>query len=740
MSRSVLLRLLSAANVLLGALLGAMVNLLTSNLTTGLLIFAVTCLLVQVVISVLLPPPGDPPPDRSPGPSGPFQLPPDNPDFTNRSAELALLKRWIEEPGPDGGARLIVIEGLPGIGKSALAVHLAHELVAAGRFTDAQLTFEFDTVPDAARTDAQDVLGHLLRDLGVDPAEQPERVDRLASRYRDRLHGRRALVLLDGPDSRDQVEPLLPGDRNTLVLVTSRQPLNLPNARELVLAEFTDADGVALFEQLIDDRLTGADRAVVEQIIRECGNLPVAIAPVAAGGRRRRNRSARLAAAREQISRLAGSRAAPEWAFAYGYDRLPPDAQRMFRRLSIHPALDCPVPVAAVLADVDEAGGGRLAGELLDAYLLHEPPAGHPALPPRLRMHELRYRFAGRMAERDDPADDRGAAARRLLRWYLHAVADADRLIAPWRRHPPIGDRPANALALPDRETALAWLDAERPTLVGVVDLAARLDEAELAWQLTVVMYGYLDLRKHRGDWLATNLRAIEATADRPEHRYGHAWVLSNLGNGYLDMDRRPQAIEYFRRAVAIREELGDDVGQAASLASLGNAYSDLGEPGESIRHHRRALEIRRRIGHPHESVSLECLGDAYRVAGRPAAAARRLEQALVGYEHQEDTMGIASALVSLGAVKLDQGRSAEAIPLLERAEPMVRTQDSEHGMGMVALHLGRAYQLLGDTDRATRHYADAREWLERTSSQSELETLREYETELPGRDHRPAG
>jgi DNA-binding SARP family transcriptional activator len=223
------------------------------------------------------------------------QLPAPPPDFTGRVAEIEALARRM----PGGSVSVTILSGPPGVGKTALAVQAAH--LAAEAFPDGQLYTDIGGL--RGRRSPADILGELLRSLGVPAASVPDAMAERAALYRSMLAGRRVLVLADDVAFAAQVRPLLPGTPGSAVLVTSCSRLaDLEGARGIELGPLADHEAVALLERVADeDRLSG-EPAAAAAIVEACAGHPLAL----------RIAGARLAAnPAMQVADLAASLAAP---------------------------------------------------------------------------------------------------------------------------------------------------------------------------------------------------------------------------------------------------------------------------------------------------------------------------------------------------------------------------------------------------------------------------------------------
>ncbi|MFJ5881708.1 NB-ARC domain-containing protein [Kitasatospora cineracea] len=223
---------------------------------------------------------------RSGGPSGVFrQLPADLATFTGRdTAVRALVAAGAD---PERRVRTVVIsaiEGMAGVGKTRLALHVAHQLVRDGRFTDAQLYVDlhgFD--PEREPADPSEVLAAFLRQLGVPAAQVPAGRSERAAMFRHQLRDQAALVLLDNAADENQVRDLIPGSPECLVLVTSRRSLaGLDGADLYPLDVFTEQESLALLARILGPERIAAEPAAARAIIEVCGHLPLALAIVAA--------------------------------------------------------------------------------------------------------------------------------------------------------------------------------------------------------------------------------------------------------------------------------------------------------------------------------------------------------------------------------------------------------------------------------------------------------------------------
>lgn len=632
-------------------------------------------------------------------------LPMDIADFTGRETELAGVHDRIADAA---GRSVIVcaVTGMAGVGKTRLAVHVAHELVRRGQFDEIQLWADlrgFD--PESPPVDPSAVLEGFLGLLGVPRRMVPADPGQRAALYRDRLAGRRALVLLDNAATEAQVRPLLPGSPGGLVLVTSRRELpDLDGVASVRLGVFSTGEALALLGRIAGAPRIAAEPEEADRVVRLCGHLPIAVTLAA---QRLRGRPSWTVATLERkldaarLSELHGRSRAIRAAFDLSYQALPDEQRRVFRLLGLHPADDFSPHSVAALADCDPGAAEEILESLLDEHLLQQ------ATPGRYRLHDLLRLYARERAVAEDP--DPAAAVRRLLVWYLHTAETASRVLNPNGRPAPLdpADTPRHMPAFPTRTEAGDWCEAERTSLVSMVRAAAERGAHDIAWQLPCALLSFYYLRKHWDDWVLTHRIGL-ASARAAGHVTGQARILSNLGVGHSDLCQLDEAVACHTAARPLFREAGDTLGEAWNLNNLGVAYDDLRRFAEAADCYRDARSLFRMIGDGHgESLSLSNLGDAYRQLGQTELALTCLRQALDTQRRTDDLAGQRYTLRFLGDLHRDAGRRAKAIAEYRQALVISR------GLGDLR-SIARLLTRLADVLHGVGRAADAREcWLE---------------------------
>jgi DNA-binding SARP family transcriptional activator/tetratricopeptide (TPR) repeat protein len=647
----------------------------------------------------------------------PRQLPPDVSYFTGRDAELGQLDELLGTSGAGMPATVVItaINGTPGVGKTALAVHWAHRM--ASRFPDGQLyaSLRGHAAAGAAPADPLAVLARFLRELGIAAQRIPGDLDEAAAMYRSLLEGKRILIVLDNAASSGQVRPLLPGARDSAVIVTSRSRLPGLGARDgaaqITLAPFLPDEAATLLRQILGARRADAEPPAVAAIAAECAFLPLAlrIAAERAISRPRQTLAAlaaQLTAARDRLDVLTADddpATSVRTVFSWSYQALPAGTARMFRLLGVHPGQDIAIPAAAALAATGTAEARQLLEALAAAHLLEEASAS------RYRFHDLLRAYAAERAAIDDSPADRAAALLRVLTWYLHTADAAGQLLDPGRRHVPFDPPPPGCQPLPlaGYEQALAWCDAERASLLACVRSAAQMGHDHIAWQLPVALFNYFDLRKPKAESIACARIALRA-ARRCGDRFGEAWVLDYLGCAYSGL-WFTDAVDCWQQSLLIRRDIGDRLGEAAALNNIGAAYLAMDRCHDGLSCFRQALAIAREIHNQHgEMIALINLGEAHLKLGRSGDAIPVLQQALDLARATDHSMFEGIALHTLGESYRATGEHDTSVDCFRRALSVRQRTGDRHGQAQTLRALGDLLHDLREADAANASWQQA--------------------------------
>ena len=645
-----------------------------------------------------------PAPQAAPTGGARHQLPIGTRSFTGRSQELdhlvGLALAAADEGGCTGTVVISAIDGMAGVGKTGLAVHLAHRLRA--RYPDGQLFIDLHGhTPGLAPLTAEDALEQLLHALGVATELIPKNLDERAAYYRHRLAGSRVLIVLDDAAGTAQVRPLLPGTPGCLVLVTSRRRLTgLDDAHSVALDVLPEPDAAALLHQVAGPGRIAEDDPAIGELLAVCGNLPLALRITAARLRHRPNLSLpelvdRLRDENARLSQFQDEDRSLTAVFDSSYRALPAAEQRLFRRLGLVPGPDFEVRAAAGLADTDQPTAERLLESLLNHNLLTQHACG------RYRFHDLVRLYARGLLRPDDPAaqGERQAALERLLDQYQRTARAADGRLARQSRPgaEPAAAPPAAAPWSPSRPQALSWMRTERDNLLAAVAQAAAGRQYPRVLALTAALAAFLH---EEGPWeQAAALFRTAITAARAQgDRLSEADVLWDLGKLRHTMGDLSLATGHHQQALKLYRELGNRLGEANALHDLARAQHVTGAFSAGAELQRQALEIYQRLGHRGGAADARySLCRERMVAGDFTAAADLLEQALDSYQRLGDRLGAANSLWGLGRVRLATGHHQAAADLHEQALAIYQDLGHRRNRAYALMGLGRVRLATGD-------------------------------------------
>src|SRR5216683_2986333 len=612
-------------------------------------------------------------------------LPPDTAAFTGRDEELHRITAVADAAGAGGVVAVCAIDGMPGVGKTALAVHVAHLL--RHRFPDRQLFIDLHShTPGQDPVSPGAALAGLLTAVGVDARNLPRDTPGRAGLWRDRMAGQQA------------------------VLVTSRRHLgDLPGAAAAVLLEALPPGNAQEMFLRLAPRAATATAAAAAELVRLAGYLPLAISLLARVYAR--HRSWTLAdltgETKASLLTLTAEKNSIAAAFEVSYRYLAPSQQRFFRCLGLHPGTTIEAYAAAALAGtgLQEAAGhlDALHGE----GLLTE--AGYR----RYGLHDLIRRYARDRATAD-AAHGHGQELERLLDYYQHTGTLAEIRLARQTRTssaPAALVAPAAAVpSLPDSTRALAWARAEHANLLACLDHVTGTGQHARVIALTAAMATVLRRDSPWADAITRHATAVQA-ARRLGDRLGEATALNDLGDVRLLTDDYPRAAEALEAALGIFGDLGDQLGQASALTGLGAVRRLTGDYPGAAEALEAALGISRDLGDQlGQASALTGLGAVRRLTGDYPRAAEALEEALGISRDLGDQLGQASALTGLGAVRQLTGDHPGAAEALEAALGIYRSTGYRHGEAEVLNEVGALNRMRGDLDQAGASHRQARD------------------------------
>jgi tetratricopeptide (TPR) repeat protein len=606
------------------------------------------------------------------------------------------------------------IGGTAGVGKTALALHWAHQVAA--QFGDGQLYVNLRGFDPSGTpvTPAQAVRG-FLDALGVPPERIPAGTDAQAGMYRSLLASKRMLIVMDNARDEQQVRPLLPASPASLVLVTSRNQLSglaaAVGARLLSLDILTRDEAVQLLTTRIGPSRASAEPEAVDEIAALCSHLPLALAVTAARAAARPGFALAALAAelRDAAGRLdaldAGDPAVSvRTVFSWSCLQLSPDAARMFRLLGLHPGPDISVAAAASLAAAAEPAARRLLRELARGCLISEHAPG------RYAFHDLLRTYAASQARDRDSQPDRDAAISRVLDHYLHTADQGAMLLYPAREPltlapPRPGTRPEQPA---DHRQALAWFEAEHQVLLAAVTLAAETGADRHAWQLPWAMTDYLRRRGYPHERV-TMMGSALAAATRLDDALGQALSLRGLGHACTELGDYDQARAHLERCLPLYQRLGDCMGEAWAQHNLSVLAEAQGRYADGLGHVAQALRLVRSIGHElGEARMLNSVAWFHALLGDYNEARACCEQSLVLIARLGDCDFGDAVWDTLGYIELHLGNFSRAAEHFEFALGLCREHGDRITEADILTHVGDARHAAGELPQARQAWQQA--------------------------------
>lgn len=660
----------------------------------------------------------------------PRQLPADVAMFTGRVDDLDRLENYLQDSADANTSALVIsaIAGTAGVGKTALALHWAHRV--RNEFSDGDLYINLRGYDPEPPVTSEEALSHFLRALGIPASDIPPSVPEKSALYRSLLAARRILVVLDNASSEEQVRPLLPGNAECVVVVTSRNALaglvSRDGARRLTLDLLSTAESVTLLREVLRFVHEDPDESILTELASLCSHLPLAlrIAGEIIAFRPQRpiaDLVTELANERERLRLLSSptdKTVAVRAVFSWSYNALTHENALLFRRLGLHVTPDFSGPVAAALAGISVPDAQNGLEELARAHLVEEPTPG------RFRFHDLLRAYATEKAQTDDSAEDTAEALNRMLAFYRGGAEDA----AAATRHQPhepqkLAPGSAKLISFNDAHDAQSWCESERANLLAALRLAKSIT-SDAAWRIPVALRGFFGNTLPRNEFLEVSEGAL-IVAGALADGHARAWSNQILADAYHGYREFKKAAHLYDQAAQQWQALEDPRGHAMSTYCCGVAAWNMGNVRLAGERWETALELWQSIEDAGGAANAQrALGDYYWLRERPdqalehhAAAEglaahvrydaflpQRLPRSVIGDKDER----ISYLLASLKRQQESNSRLAEAWALWDLANADVHdaTRYLEKAVEIFAdldgdMH-GKALKMLDDRRRGT--------------------------------------
>ncbi|MEV6910707.1 BTAD domain-containing putative transcriptional regulator [Amycolatopsis sp. NPDC051071] len=638
----------------------------------------------------------------------PAQLPADLPAFGGRAAELATVLE-IGRRGQAAGPRLVAIDGMPGVGKTALAVHAAHRL--APLFPDGQLFVNLEGFsPAGDPVDPATALEGLLRSLGIQGSDVPAGTGERAALFRSCLDGKRILLVLDNAISATQVCPLLPGSASCGVLITSRTRLvDLDGAELLSLEPFSRADAVDLLGRIVGpSRLKKESPDAADLVASLCGDLPLALAVTASRLRARASWTLDFVARqlrdeRNRFGELTAGERDVAGAFRVSYLNLSEAERRVFRRLSHHPGAAFDLSSTAAMAQVDLGEARRLAERLVDVNLLRQPSMD------RYEMHDLLRSYARELLLAEEPEDQREAMMRRLFDYYRCTVAAAMEFIDP-----DSDDEPRDGLEVPksefgqsfaDYDQAAHWMDNQWQN---VLPVAVAMNHSQHYSDLVLFcssVWRYFDNRGHYPQ--AREIHTLALSAARATGNLALEYqALHNYGLTLWRAQEYTEANRLFTEVFELAATAGDVRMQCRAKGNSALTHWLTGEPEKAIEQLSWVRDTAQATGNALiEARARHRIGLIHTEKGRHFEAAGELDRALRLAHENESADLEAECFIALGITSRSLGDNALAITQFGTAAEVLESTGNRSLQPLAHQEMATTLDIIGERSKAERHH-----------------------------------
>ncbi|KAB2340866.1 tetratricopeptide repeat protein [Actinomadura rudentiformis] len=608
----------------------------------------------------------------------PEQLPHADPNFVGRTGLLERLECLLEESRQIGVGLVVALHGMPGVGKTSLAVHWAHRLKLT--FSEGHLFLNLRGYYESSPLTSGSALGQLLRTLGVDPKAVPTDEAEQEALFRSLTAGRRMVILLDNATSSDQVRPLLPGHPSCVTIVTSRRMLTglvaHDGARPMAVELFSPAEVYALMCTTLGDRRVNRERAASADLGGRCAFLPLALSIAIAGLDMRPDKTissvVRGLSKGNRLSRLRlddDPHNAVRVAFERSYRDLTPALSQAFRRLCLIEGPTFTSDCASALLEVSESEAENMLGALEQEHLIEVIESR------RFRIHDLIYDFGRERLTEDDDAVCQ-AAVRRLL---LHRLATAQ-------------DRAAGL------DDSADWFETERHNLQAAFHQAAAASQERVACQLAATLHKFLQLKRYVLDDITIHEKGLHV-AEGLGDEYLRFRMMLNLSQAHLQLGDFDKAAQYVRRSLTLRDR------DAEALRTLALVHYDLHDYEAALESASQSLEICRangdRVG---MGQTLCCMSRTYWRQGDLRSAEEMAMEALSIHRTLRDKRSEADALDLVAHIRRRLGRYAQARDYAYEALSIRKELQDRFGEAATLDNIARSLRRLGHLGSAQQH------------------------------------
>lgn len=643
------------------------------------------------------------------------QLPRDIQDFTGREQITRDIEEFLRVRHREEGGIVAIaaVAGFGGVGKTTLALHVAHRL--QDEYPDGQLYINLRGTEREALSPFE-VLGQFLLDLGIDREKLPEDMEERARRFRAEVANHRFLLVLDNAQDESQVRDLLPGSATCATIVTSRSRLpSLEGVDHINLDILQRGEAIDLLRAIVGASRVDNEAEAATELVQLCGYLPLAvrIAAVRLAAKPHWHIAELVERLHDEHTRIREFKAGDlevRASFALSYVELSPEEQIAFRLLGLLKSPDFPAWCVSALMGCEVFSGTDVLERLVDVQLVQATTVG-PSGPTRYRFHDLLRHYARETCNDVDSLQARRDALLRLLGAYLDLARAGFSAMRP-------GDPPEfptghqgtwtvpSVLVSQVQRNVAEWFAQERASLLAGIRQASDEQLGSISWELALAFRPFLNWQGQWSDWENSHRTALEAAEAAGDLR-GQAMVLRHLGHAYEEQDRWDEALICFEKALDRFRRSNDLIGEGFATWSKAFALLPKGALAEAEGLFTRCLAIFREQSIPQwEALSLNGLALVYRDNGKFSEASSLLQQSHDILLALKDYHWLARVRRDLGDVLMEQGHLEEALTKFQQAQEAFLGFADEQRAAVSTRDIGRVYMeqsLLNEAESCLR-------------------------------------
>lgn len=598
------------------------------------------------------------------------------------------------------------LNGMPAVGKTTLAIHIAHLL--KNEYPDAQLYIDcYGYTKGKLPLNCEQIIDSLLLSLKIPKDFIPHNLDDKIAFWRNYLHDKNLIIIFDNINSDTQIKSILPGNSKVLVLITSRNHLlDFANSCTLGIDVLSLDESITLLEKT-SGFSSDKYKDLFEKVAKKCGCLPLALRIIGSRLRGRKSVSIlnRFLESRDTISNLSSHENAVYESFDLSYILLRNNEKQVLKTIAILPISNITPLTCSFIINKDTAESAYILNSLYDNSLITE--TGNEVY----RIHDLLREFACKKFNDENTINYKSMCINNLINMYLTLLHQINTLLYP-NDYCASFNETSYSNRIPDIATipnALLWYDLELDNLTSLLDYLDENDYKIEYIKCCHLMSVHLRRCLSSSSLLRMQCKALAFSQQLDDIRY-KAIAYNDTALAYMQIGDFKSSIEYFKTAIIHWKIIGEDLGLANCLANQGFALERLGDYGQAIELLDDALKI-------HTALKNN-FGIAFVLNAKGAITWRKkdynkakeiFEEALSLRTSIKDEIGISSTKNNLGFTFLKLNNPQEALKYFKDSIDISKKYKDAHGESVTVNNMGYYNIYIKDFDAAIKCAKDAR-------------------------------